>query len=359
MIALSITSSILLINLISENASVFPHDYICLTTGYDYIQIFDEKYKEEIIDLIRSMFRTEEMFSYVLDVLTYIMYGKNKFQEFYIFTGIGSNGKSLLMKLIKQAFGDYAVSVNATTFTKESRGANETTELYKCKGVRVVSCEEPSDSDQFVTSRIKEYSGDGNITVRGLFKNPITFTPQFSMLFACNDIPKFSKTDKALLRRTRIIEFPFRFCENPIGKDDKLIDMDLGYKIDHFEQYKIAFMTILMENWEKIKDNDSMNTPEEVLEFSKEFIDSCNEVMVFLEEYYIIDKEFVTEDDVIPARVLYNDFKYRTRSNMTETSFGNRLNELGIKKKPIGKSKKIHRIGIKEKPIDYEYDDEE
>ena len=143
------------------------------------------------------------------------------------------------------------------------------------------------------------------------------------MLFACNDIPKFSKTDKALLRRARIIEFPFRFCENPIGEDDKLIDMDLGYKIENDPRYKIAFMTILMENWNKIKDRSTMNTPEKVLEFSKEFIDSCNEVMVFIEEYYIIDKEFVTEDDVIPSRQLYNDFKFRTKSNMTETSFGN------------------------------------
>ena len=344
-----------------ETRAIVPLDYIQITTGYDYVYdpLLDKSIEEEVYQLIESMFKTEEMFSYVLDVLTYIMYGKNKFQEFYIFTGIGSNGKSLLMKLIKQAFGDYAVSVNATTFTKESRGANETTEMYKCKGVRSVSCEEPSDSDQFVTSRIKEYSGDGNITVRGLFKNPITFTPQFSMLFACNDIPKFSKTDRALLRRVRIIEFPFRFCENPIGEDDKLIDMDLGYEIENDPRYKIAFMTILMENWNKIKDRGSMNTPEEVLEFSKQFIDSCNEVMVFIEEYYIIDKEFVTEDDVIPSRQLYNDFKFRTKSSMTETSFGNRLNDLGIKKKVIGKSKKAHRIGIKPKTINYESDDDE
>jgi len=343
-----------------EMRPIEPTDYIQITTGYEYPNCIDEDIVQEVYNLIGSMFKTEEMFSYVLDVLTYIMYGKNKFQEFYIFTGIGSNGKSLLMKLIKQAFGDYAVNVNATTFTKESKGANETTEMYKCKGVRSVLSEEPSDNDQLITSRLKEWSGDGSITVRGLFKNPITFTPQFTMMFACNDIPKFSKVDgNATLRRTRIIEFPFRFCEKPIGADDKHIDIELGNKIENDDRYKCAFMHILMQNWKKIKNNTSMNTPTEVLQFSKQFIDSCNDVKVFIEQYYIIDQDLVNpEEDKISCRDLYIDFKFRTKSNMTETTFGNRLNDLRIKKKVFAKSHKNYRIGIKPKPIEYDDEDE-
>ena len=351
-----------------EIRSIQPTDYIQKTTGYDYVPQLDKSIEDEVYQLIESMFKSEEMFSYVLDVITSTMYGSTKLQEFYIFTGVGSNGKSLLMNLIKLAFGQYSVNVNATTFTKESKGANETTEMYKSKGARIVSFEEPSDSDQIITSRMKENSGSTKITVRGLFQQPFSFMPQFTLIFNCNDIPKFSKVDDALMRRVRIIEFPFKFCDNPTGSNQRLIDRSLGDKFECDERYKIAFMTILMKNWEKIKGMEKLNTPEAVLEFSKQFVDSCNDTKVFIEEYYItINEEYknedgeiqvVTEDDVISFRALYNDFKYRTKSSLTETSFGNRLNSLGIKKKNLGKSNTVHRIGIKVRPIKYDSDDE-
>lgn len=332
-----------------EFRNIEPTDYIQINTDYEMDIKVDKSIVDEVYDFIKEMFKTDEMFGYVLDVLTYLMFGKNKFQEFYIFTGIGSNGKSLLIKLIKLAFGEYATTLRAETFTKPSKGANETTEMYKCKGLRMITFEEPSDDDKLITNRFKEYSGDGTITVRGLFKNPIEFMPQFKIIGACNDIPQFSKVDKAILRRARIIEFPYRFCEKPIGLMDKKMDINLGEKIENDIRYRQAFMFLLMKNWEKIKNYESMNTPEEVLEYTKQFMDSCNEVKKFIEEYYIIDKDQVTEEDRETTTNIYKDFKMITRNyNITETTFGNRLNDMGIRSKKNSKGI-MCRIGIKKK----------
>jgi len=135
-------------------------DHISTTTGYNFdINVSKDKCKE-IKNLFRGMFKTDEMYDYIIDVLSMSMFGKNLHQEFYIFNGTGSNGKSLLMNLLMLSFGNYCEKIKVTTFPKESRGANETSELHACKASRLVVVEEPNENDKLISSRLKEYSGD-------------------------------------------------------------------------------------------------------------------------------------------------------------------------------------------------------
>ena len=71
----------------------------------------------------------------------------------------------------------------------------------------------------------------------------------FSIIFFCNEILKLSKVDKTVGRRLRLVNFPMKFCDNPIGVNEKLIDMSWSIKIKDDEEYKQAFMLILWENW--------------------------------------------------------------------------------------------------------------
>jgi P4 family phage/plasmid primase-like protien len=330
-----------------------PTDYISITTGYEYDDNVDDDVIQEVKDIISAMFATDEMYLYVLDILTSMLYGKNLFQEFYITTGTGSNGKSLLMNATSATFGGYSKKINASTLTKPSKSANETSELYNCKGVRFVYTEEPDTDDKLITSRVKEYSGDSTIKTRGLYANPIEYVPQFKIVMCCNDLIRLSKVDGGIARRLRVIEFKYKFM--PPEKFDetnpyhKLMDPSINEKFADDVRYKQAMMKILCDNWkDNVKDMKSMPPPAEVLEASKSYLEECNPVMIYINEHYDITGN---NDDHIAARTLYEDFQNTTgNKNIFETEFGNRLNDMGIPKKKYSKKKVFHRFGIKVKP---------
>ena len=333
--------------------NIEPQDHICTTTGYDYnLNVCNSKI-DEIKTLISDMFKTEEMYEYLIDILSTSMFGKNLHQEFYIFNGAGSNGKSLLMSLLQLSYGGYCEKINATTFTKESKSANETSELHSCKASRLIVVEEPNENEKLITSRLKEFSGDTKIKTRGLHENAFCFQVMFSIIFFCNEILKLSKVDKAVGRRLRLVNFPMKFCDNPIGENEKLIDMSWAIKMKDDEEYKQAFMLILWENWcSKDLIGNKIKTPLEVMEITKEYMDGCNDVKLFMDEFYEITND---KNDKVSSRDIFTTFKgyYKT---MDEKSFSYNMNELGIeKKKTCGLMK---YIGIKMKNNDDDSDNE-
>jgi len=324
-----------------------PADHISTTTGYAFdINVSKDK-RKEIKHLIRSMFKTDEMYDYLIDVLSMSMFGKNLHQEFYIFNGGGSNGKSVLMNLLLLSFGDYCAKVNSSTFTKDSRGANETSELHACKASRLVCVEEPNEKEKLISSRLKEYSGDTIIKTRGLHENAFSFNVMFCMIFYCNQLCELSKIDNAVGRRLRLLNFPYKFCDepNPDEEVEKLADMTWGTKLNNKKEdciyYKQAFMLLLWENWCK-RDfiNKKIDTPKEVMDITKKYMDGCNKVRLYIDEFCeIVDNEKAR----IPARELFTNFK-TVYPDMDERSFAYNMMEMGIEKKKCRNSNQYTHI---------------
>lgn len=336
-------------------------DYISITTGYDYNDKVDKEIVKEVRHLLKSLFLTDEMHDYVLNVLSSVLYGQNKFQEFYIFTGIGANGKSILQKLMAKSLGHYAKKVNTTTFTKANAKQNETSELHNAKGIRNVYCEEPKDTDKFISSRLKEYSGDNRVCTRGLYKDPIEWDIQFTMIFACNNIPELDGCDddsRAMGRRLRIIDFPMSFIEDPSNPrpdqrhlpNKRKMDVNLGKRIDNDIRYRQAFIKILVENWAKMKHLEALNTPQEVMVASKKYLEESDPVLMFINNYYIYNTDAV-KDKKIKSGAIYTHFLNATgilKKDFSQTRFGRKLTALGIK--PDDRNE--NRLNIMKKPDD-------
>jgi len=324
--------------------AIEPEDYVYTTTGYNYNPDIDQDVKEKIYKFLKDLHLNEELYKYNLDVITSCLIGRNIYQEIYFKTGSGANGKSTEQLLYQKAFGKYALCPNAEVLTKYSKGANETSELHNAKGKRALFMQEPEAEDKLVTSRAKKLTGGDVLCVRGLYSNAIEFIPQFKIIMSLNDMIQFSKVDGGIQRRTRVIEYPFKFVDEPDNEMQKKIDRNLEnlFKTD---KYRDACIGILIDNWQNIKGLPKLNTPVSVMEESKEYCNESNGVLGFINEKFEITNN---PDDKIMCKVLLAKYNSYTRDNITLTMLGNRVRDMGIKKIRYGKQQIFYYIGIKE-----------
>ena len=64
--------------------------------------------------------------------------------------------------------------------------------------------------------------------------------------FLCNKIPAFDEEDDAVWARTRCIEFPITFVDDPKKPNEKIKDKTIGDKLKHWNQ---DFMLLLIEKY--------------------------------------------------------------------------------------------------------------
>jgi phage/plasmid-associated DNA primase len=101
-----------------------PDDYMSFLAGrnypdseaIDYIPYNPEDpILDELMGFLSKIFPDEAMLSYVIRLMASCLEGANREQCYYTFIGIGGNGKSKLVDLMRYTFGDYCSSLSATS----------------------------------------------------------------------------------------------------------------------------------------------------------------------------------------------------------------------------------------------------
>lgn len=276
-----------------------PDDYVSMTTGYDYI----ENHTSRITDLqkfledIQPDARERE---YMLMFFSLGLVGTNTHELFHLFTGTGRNGKSKVMELLANTYGQYFAPISASLLTKEQPSANvPRPELLVLKNKRFVVASEPEASQKLNASFIKLLTGNDSLTTRNLYEaNVISFIPHFKIALLCNDIPSFDKNDDAIWTRCRCIEFPTKFVPDPQGPKQRLIDYKLKEKLIHWHQ---DFMLLLIQKFKQYEIKGFIPTAN-ILRFT---IKTKEDNDVF--KQYLDDRTEPATGD-IHTRTLYEDF---------------------------------------------------
>lgn len=234
---------------------ILPTDYVCLTAGYKFPRSSNPDVRKALTGFLMSIWENKDDVDYVLRTLAVQLHGRKKFEEFYIWTGSGGNGKGAMTEIIKRSFGNYFHPFAHEMITKRNdRKDAPNPALAQSKGKRLVQAQEPEIDDKFQTGVIKEYTGGDEISCRMLYGQTIQFVPQWGLFVQCNGLPKFSKLDGGVKRRTRIINFPFHFCESPSEPHHRLINNDIKDKIAKSEEWRDEFILMLLEIYPTIGD---------------------------------------------------------------------------------------------------------
>jgi P4 family phage/plasmid primase-like protien len=289
--------------------AISPHDYISTTTGFPAPKKSDPKVRTAIKKFLWTIFENEEDVTYLCQVLASCLFGSNRWEEFYVFTGTGGNGKGVISDLLKSCFGDYYLSVDITLFTKPlERKDQPVPALVEARSKRIMMTTEPESDDRLQSGLIKKISGGDIIEARTLHsKHIVKYVPQFKLILQVNDIPKVNKMDGGIERRMRIINFPFKFvsAEKMSKPEHRLGDPDIKDKLCKCVEWRDEFLLILTEIYASIKDLKALSPPKSVAEATGEYFDDNNPIKTWLSNYYQITGK---DEDKIGASELKRQY---------------------------------------------------
>ena len=211
-----------------------PDDYISKSTNIDYIPLDNIKDTDSIkgvTEFMEQLFPNEELRKYMWEHLASTLIGNNDNQTFNIYTGSGRNGKSKLVDLMSKMLGDYKAMVPVTLVTQKRNAIGSTSsEIVQLMGVRYAVMQEPSKNDIINEGIMKEITGGDPIQGRALFKEAVTFIPQFKLVVCTNTLFDIKSNDDGTWRRIRVCDFMSKFLEKPYEDEDKFPKEDYPYQ---------------------------------------------------------------------------------------------------------------------------------
>ena len=283
-----------------------PDDLISLSTkNFYYTYSWNDPCVIEINTFLRKVFPRQEILSYVMKMFASFLDGDIE-EQFYIFTGNGSNGKSKLIELFQMSFGEYVGTLPVSLITgKRTQSSNATPELARMKGKRLGVMHESNVSESINLGLIKAISGGDTMYTRALHSDPIEFRPTFQMLLLCNDKPKkIDPYDYATWRRIVVINFNSSFVDNPDPENSNQFKKDNNlYK--KLTLWKEGFFWILVQYYIELKRHGNP-IPEQVVFDTNQYRKSNDFVGIFLKRY--VERTRYTSD-VICGSDLYAKFK--------------------------------------------------
>ena len=318
---------------------IAPKDYISVTTGYPYPKKSDPKVRTILREMIHGMFECNETEEHLLRVLASCLYGNNRWEQFYVLTGKGGNGKGMLNTLLRRVFGAYHYEVPMTMFTKVSEKKEQPMpELVEARNKRILMASESEKQDILQIGFLKGISGNDIISARTLYSGHVhKYIAPFKLLLQCNTIPKLSKLDDAIKRRMVVIDFPFQFKESSKMEDgtdphmNRLQNPDMKIACNDREDWRDEFLIMLTEIYSEIKDLKELPVPEKVREATEGYLDTNNPLKDWLANYYEITKN---ESDFILSSELKKNFHSDTRiEKMGEETFKDLMTMSGVPNK--------------------------
>lgn len=293
-----------------------PDDHITFSTGVPY-QKFNERnpYMKYINDFFTKVFPNENVRKFVIERLSSCVSGHNTDHQIYFCLGEGSNGKSILFKLMKAALGDYYVTCPISLLTKKRGASNAASpELARLKGPRCGVYQEPGPDEKLNVGILKELTGNDTIAVRGLFKDMVEITPQAKQFIAMNELFNIDNPDGGTRRRICLINFVSLFKDKEEIENMKKTGRDISnvYLVDpklpnKLEQWASTFASYLVHIYINSYGSDNkMAIPEDVKMSTNQYLNDQDTIREFFNLFVKVSDD---KSDKITKTDLQNKFK--------------------------------------------------
>ncbi len=141
---------------------------------------------------------------YLWAYLGYTLLGEPFDSCFLVLHGPGGTGKSVLMDILRNILGSYAITLDRSVIL-DSGKQRHPTDLYAARGKRLWCVSELPPEEKWNEERLKAMTGGDRLTARGMHQNAAEFQPEGSFLIVTNHVPRFYRISNAIVRRVRMI----------------------------------------------------------------------------------------------------------------------------------------------------------
>ncbi|MES1192608.1 MAG: phage/plasmid primase, P4 family [Steroidobacter sp.] len=281
----------------------------------------------------------KDFVSYIQRVVGYLLTGDCKEQCFFVLHGTGANGKSTLLRVLTELFGDFATSTRMETWAIQKRNAGGPSEdIARLHGARLVSAVESEDEQRLAESLIKELTGQDRVTARRLYEGSFEFVPQFKLLLVCNHKPVMRGDDPAIWRRVRLL--PFENVFPPAKQDKKLVDK-LRAELSGILNWAIDGCL----EWQRI----GLAEPKRILDATDKYKSDSDVLRAFLTDCC---ETGTAKEYKVFSYPLYEKYKNWTEANghspMSATRFCNRLQDRGFARKRVEQGSQFSGLRLKQ-----------
>jgi len=233
----------------------------------------------------------------VLDAIKSSMTGL-PLRNIFIWIGIGCNGKSLLLKIIRKLLSDFCGVVSKNIIINSKSNTNISSELESLSTLRFAQISELSDTDSLNDTRIKEFTGDGIINYRGLFQKEKNIEVTASVHIATNNMPSLNCSDRALL--ARIIPIPFKAMFEPNSDYETLVMKNIGSIFTYIVKYGEVKKSFIIDNMsEEIQEcrRESIIKRDFLVSFVQSHIKPCADSRLAFTDFIEHYEAFLTKID--------------------------------------------------------------
>jgi len=227
-----------------------------------------------------------ELQNYIQRVIGYSLTGLTREQCFFVLYGNGSNGKSILVRIMQYILGDLAKMTPFTTLL-ERRDTSNTSDLAGLVNIRFVGATECDTNQHLNEPLIKLLTGKDIVTCRNMYKSFFEYRPQFKIFMLSNGIPNVRSQAYAMKRRMKPIPFNVRFHYDHDNRTP-VRDENLFPKLIAESEGILAWAVDGCKKWQESGLQESAIIKEQV----EEHFYSCDTLSEFLESNCVITPEY-------------------------------------------------------------------
>jgi putative DNA primase/helicase len=238
---------------------------------------------------------------FIQRVFGYCLTGMISEQVIFILYGVGANGKSTLLHILRSLGGDYAYHCRPEVFTTKHNDS-QGFELVPLAGARIVTTTETSAGRRLDESLVKEMTGGEPINCAPKYGDFFSFQPVFKPLLATNHKPEIKGADEGIWRRVLLIPFNVTIPEKERDRD---LPQKLEKELSGILNWALEGVRAFLEK--------GLQIPEEVRSATANYRAEQDIIGNWIEDNCVIDSEASDE-----YAALYQDYVTWCEANKEE-----------------------------------------
>ena len=243
-----------------------------------------------------------------------------------ILWGKGSNGKSVLVEVMLDVFGDDYGCKAARDLLLAKKNESHPTERADLHGKRLVVCSETDEGRRLAEGLVKELTGGDTIKARRMKEDFWSFKPSHTAILTTNHRPEVSGTDHGIWRRLRLVPFTQCFWDadkRETGPPEFKADKQLKAKLKNESAGILRWLVEGCLSWQR----DGLGEPAEVTNATADYRNEEDTLGKFIAACCIVESE---------ARAAATDLfrayrEYTGDELMNQTKMGRLLGERGFR----------------------------